>query len=202
MRARGGWSVCAALALLATTRSATATPPITAPWQPATQTAVADTSAENVARLASSAGSSTTNTGVLAGLGLFAAGYATGSGGILLAGYGVWAAGVVAGPALGWHRAGYPGRGTVSALVRVGVLAGAIAVPLASRDTRTSEFGALVVATAGLTGLVVATFEAYGECDGIARYVRKHGPGRAGLSLAPVSTPSGAPGLALVARFD
>ena len=202
MRSRDGAGMLAMLIVLAIARGAHATTPITQPWRPAPAAAAADAGVELIAQLASHAGLSTTTTGVLTGLGLFALGFGTSSGGIILAGYGVSAVGVTAGPALGWDRAGYAGRGAVSALVRIGILGGAIVIPLNSRRTRESEFGGLVVASAALTGLVVASFEAYYECDEIAPYVRRHGPGRLAAALLPVATPSGGLGLAWVTHFD
>jgi len=200
LRGRAGCIACAGLALLLPLSPASATQPISEP-RPSRPHAVTDTSVEHLARSAEGAAFSSTNTGVLLGLGLMVAAIPAGSGGILYAGYGVCATGAVAGPATGWARAGYPSRAGVGVLVRVGLVAGAIAIPLGSRTTRESEFGGLAVAYAGLTGLVLATFEAYLECDGIGTYVRRHGAGPPAVMLVPAASPSGAPGLALVTHF-
>ena len=197
--ARAGWIGCAGLALLLPLSPASATQPIVAPGAPR-GAAVSDTSVERRARAAESAGFSATNTGVLLGLGLMVAAIPARSGGIFFAGYGVCAAGAVAGPAAGWGRAGYPVRAGLGALVRAGLIGGCIAIPLGSRETRQSEYGGLAVASAALTGLVLATLEAYFECDDIGTYVRRHGAGP-GARLVPATSPLGAPGLALVTHF-
>ena len=200
MGAGAGWIACAGLVLLLPFSPASATQPIVergARREPA----LSDTSLEQLARAAEGAGYSATNTGVLLGLGLMLAAIPTQSGGIFLAGFGVSAAGAIAGPAAGWGRAGYPVRAGVGTLVRAGLLGGCIAIPLGSRQTRESEFGGLAVASAALTGLVLATLEAYFECDGIGTYVRQHGAGPAAVGLVPAMSPGGAPGLALVTRF-
>jgi hypothetical protein len=200
VRARAAWIACAGLALFLPLSPASATQPIVE-TRSLRQQAVSDTSVEQLARAAEGAGFSSTNTGVLLGLGLMVAAIPAASGGILFAGYGVCAVGAVAGPAAGWARAGYPARAGVGSLVRAGLIGGCIAIPLGSRETRQSEYGGLAVAYAALTGLVLATFEAYLECDGIGTYVRRHGAGSGAVGLVPATSPSGVPGLALVAHF-
>lgn len=200
MRARAGWIACAGLALSLAPSPARATQPIVED-KPARHATASDTSVEHLARSAEGAAFSATNTGALVGLTLMLAGIPANSGGVLLVGYGVAAAGAILGPTTGWARAGYPSRAAVGVLVRVGLVAGCIAVPLSSKTTRESELGSVAVASAALTGLVLATFEAYLECDGIGPYVRRHGAGPSALRLAPAMSPSGAPGLALLIRF-
>jgi hypothetical protein len=200
VRARAGWVASSGLALLLPLSPACATQPIVE-TKPSRLAAPADTNVEHLARSAEGAAFSSTNTGVLVGLGLMVAAIPANSGGVLLAGYGVATVGAIAGPTAGWARAGYPSRAGVGILVRTGLIVGCIAIPLSSQTTRESEAGAVAVASAALTGLVLATFEAYLECDGIGTYVRRHGAGPSALRLAPGLSPSGAPGLALVIQL-
>jgi hypothetical protein len=109
VRARAGWIACAGLALLLPLSRAGATQPIVEP-QPPRLYAASGTSVEQFARAAEGSAFSSTNSGVLVGLGAMLAAIPAGSGGVLLAGYGVCVAGVVAGPVSGWARAGYPSR--------------------------------------------------------------------------------------------
>ena len=160
-----------------------------------------DTSLERIALEAPRAGYSTTSTGVILGLGCMAGGVGARSGGIFLTGLGVLTVGVLAGPAVGWDRAGYTNRGAVGVLVRLGILGGALAIPVANPATRHQEFTVANVIAWGLTGVAAATVEGYGECGRIAAYVRRRGPGHGVVVLVPSANPSGAPGLALVTRF-
>ena len=66
----------------------------------------------------------------------------------------------------------------------------------------TNNTGGLAVLAGGLTGLAVATVEGYFECAAIGPYVREHGVGPAAVGLAPGLSPSGAPALALLLRFN
>jgi hypothetical protein len=200
VRAQAGWVACAGLGVLLPLSPAGATQPIV-DYRPPRAASTADTSVERLAKHAESAAFTATNTGVLVGLGLMLVGIPAGSGGVFLAGYGVAAVGAIAGPTAGWSRAGYPGRGAVGVLVRTGLIAGCIAIPLSSKSTRESDTAGLVVASAALTGVVLATFEAYFECDAIGAYVRRNGTGPSALRLTPAASPSGAPGLALVIGF-
>ena len=202
MRARSRVCMVATLAVLASAPRVHASPPITEGWRPMPRPAGTDTSVERIAQMAAHTAFSTTTTGAFAGLGLGVIGFGTRSGAILLAGFGAWTAGTIAGPALGWGNAGYGGRAAASALIRIGIIAGAIAIPLSSERTRGSELVGVALASAGLTGVVVATLEAYYESAAIEHYVRQHGPGGRKFSLVPTATRTGAPGLALVTHFD
>ena len=200
MRARAGWIACAGLALLLSPTPASATQSVVGN-KPARRATPADSSVEHLAASAEGAAFSATNTGVLLGAGLMLAAIPTGSAGVLYAGYGVAAVGAIVGPGAGWARAGYPSRGAGGTLLRIGLMAGCIAIPLASEATRQSESGAVAVASAALTGLTLATFQAWLECDGIGRYVRKNGAGPGTVGLVPAQSPSGAPGLAVLIHF-
>jgi hypothetical protein len=201
VRARAGWIVCAGLALVLPLEPAGATQSVVGP--PARYPSVGSdsTSVERLAQHSASVAFSATNTGVLVGAGLMLAGIPANSGGVFAAGFGVAALGAIAGPTAGWARAGYPGRAGAGALIRTGLIVGCIAIPLSSEATRASDVGAVAVASAALTGLVLATFEAYLECDGIATYVRRNGPGSSVVGLVPAQSPSGAPGLAVLIHF-
>jgi hypothetical protein len=199
MRAHGRRFACLVLLSLLPVSNAHATQAITAPLRPAP--ADADTSVAHIASLASSAGFSSTGTGVFLGLGLMLAAIPLQSGGVFFAGYGVGAVGAILGPTAGWSRAGYSGRAAVGTFVRVGIIVGCVAFPLTDKATADSDYGPVAVAGAALTGLVLASFEAYMECSAIGPYVRKHGPAWAPIALEPARSPSGAPALALVARF-
>jgi hypothetical protein len=201
MRARAGWIACAGLGLVLPLTPARATQSVVGPPAAYAHVSTDSSSVERLAQRAASAAFSATNTGVLLGAALMVAAIPANSSGVLYAGFGVGALGAIAGPTVGWSRAGYPDRAGVGALIRTGLIVGCIAIPLASGTTRESEGGAVAVASAALTGLVLATFEAYLECDGIETHVRRHGPGTGGVGLVPAQSPSGAPGLALLIRF-
>jgi hypothetical protein len=57
------------------------------------------------------------------------------------------------------------------------------------------------VVLSGLTGVTLATLEAWYECQEIGGYVRAHGVGPGRMTLAPGLSPAGAPALAVVTRF-
>ncbi len=201
MRACGAGLALGAFTALLVASTTLASPPITEPARPAPADASAETSTERAARAAAREGFATTTTGVLTGLGFGALAIPTGSSSILLAGLAVSGAVVVAGPSLGWAEAGYPRRAALSALARLVVLGSAVALPLADAQARHSDLGSAAITAGLLGGVTVASVEAWLECGTIVPYVREHGPGRRWtVQLAPTAGPSGAPGLAFVAR--
>lgn len=203
MRAPHALLVALGLATLLHAAPAWATPPITEAWQRRPpEGAAGDTSRAAVARSASSTAFNTTNTGVLVGIVCMLGGAGAQSATTVLLGTAALGVGVIVGPSVGWSRAGYQGRAAVGVLVRVGVIGAGMAVPLASREVRESELGGLAVLAGGLTGLAVAMIEGYVECAQVGPFVRQHGPGPAAVGLAPSLSPSGAPALALVVRFN
>jgi len=124
-----------------------------------------------------------------------------GSGAMFLTGLGLGAAGAVAGPASGWSHAGYSGRAAGSALLRVGIITGTVAYSIMQARGDQNEYAGLSVVLSGLTGVTLATLEAWYECQEIGEHVRKHGVGPGRLSLEARPSPAGAPALGVVTRF-
>lgn len=83
----------------------------------------------------------------------------------------------------------------------MGIIGGTVAYSFLSVRRNDTGLEAASVVLSTLTGVALATLEAWYECGEIGTHVREHGVGPALVSLEPGRSPSGAPALALVARF-
>ena len=190
------------LLLLFGAGSAVASPPISEAWRISPADTLSDSASVAMGRLASVAGFAATGGGVLLGVGLTFGGFASeGSDNAPGLGLTLTALSVVLGPAVGWSRAGYPGRALRGVLIRTAILGAAVGIVAyqARSDHGLDSIGAAVGVS--LSGLAIATFEALAECSDIAPYVRARGPGGRAVTFAPAFSRSGAPGAALVLRL-
>lgn len=193
----------AALVLACLAATARASPPITEPWghepvpkAPGVMTpSPHDALAREPRDEAYGAVVTGTALGALCMIGSVRTGYGPG----FATGLGLAAAGAVAGPALGWLRAGYPEKAALGTLFRLGILTGAVGEAAVTTRERSGTVSYDDLLLTGFAAVVVVTVEAFAECAMIEPHIRRHGPGGTSrsVSFGPAAAPSGAPALAV-----